>query len=701
MITAPQVKPRRNEECWCGSGQKYKVCHLEQDRRTEQEQRELARGGAAKEVDEHESHRCSIYKPETHKIPAVERPDFIISVRNLASAGDGSWLHIDGPIDLGRDQLAVDRAIEFLRQRCVLPDFRRDPDPDVVAGTQAVLDKMCGRGVFFVQPSGVRLRKYGQTEIVAPSDGSAFAAYLSGRGSCNDTVELLLAAVAADGRALGVQDGILALVWPLARVLREVVVDHLALPVAIRDRSDRLVDALIEDIASRSDALEVGGLTVEAAQTVALLPYLVALREAVRDPEGQLRGMGLSDHSVEVLSVQVHAAAELAPWLAQLADAAGSEWETPDGYLAWVERARAIPEVADVLDGLPGVSAQPQDQSAGAQPGEQPEVAASGSQFAAGPAVEAPTAVPASPRSLAAAAAGTRPSVFAELDRVADEHAASRKTANERLSENLDRQMEVDRRRRELVAALDALEVEVSEIREQQLEATTGLERLAEAESRDRRQKINVILARGVTTLREAEAMRSSAIGSLEGRDVATLAYAEKVVREYEDMERRGVVGLLPAGIRERVELELESSRATLRESLGGRDPITIPAVVTVEDDSSALVLNIGVPLSVEDDLPPGALQTAVAAAVADAVADTVRSMPQISLISTEHDGTPLGASVLRLTFSGPPPVTAEDCAQYCSLVLAELSTRRLDLRRAGVSIDARVEPDLEWEADT
>lgn len=28
---APAVKLGRNESCWCGSGKKYKKCHLEED----------------------------------------------------------------------------------------------------------------------------------------------------------------------------------------------------------------------------------------------------------------------------------------------------------------------------------------------------------------------------------------------------------------------------------------------------------------------------------------------------------------------------------------------------------------------------------------------------------------------------------------------------------------------------------------------
>ena len=29
--TAPAKKPGRNECCWCGSGKKYKKCHLHED----------------------------------------------------------------------------------------------------------------------------------------------------------------------------------------------------------------------------------------------------------------------------------------------------------------------------------------------------------------------------------------------------------------------------------------------------------------------------------------------------------------------------------------------------------------------------------------------------------------------------------------------------------------------------------------------
>lgn len=204
MINAPQRRLGRNDPCWCGSRRKYKVCHLQEDDAKEQALREQARAADEQEQEKHADHRCELYHPQTHKIPAAERADFVVAVRNLASAGQGAWLHIDGPVDLGRDQPSVDAAVDFLRQHGVLPDFRLDPSPRVVAATQELLDRMSGRGVFRVEPSGVRLRRYGRTEVVAGPNGGGFVAYLSGRGSLQGVVRLLLDAAGADARALGV-----------------------------------------------------------------------------------------------------------------------------------------------------------------------------------------------------------------------------------------------------------------------------------------------------------------------------------------------------------------------------------------------------------------------------------------------------------------------------------------------------------------
>ena len=34
LVAPPQPLPQRNDLCWCGSGQKYKKCHAQQDQQT-------------------------------------------------------------------------------------------------------------------------------------------------------------------------------------------------------------------------------------------------------------------------------------------------------------------------------------------------------------------------------------------------------------------------------------------------------------------------------------------------------------------------------------------------------------------------------------------------------------------------------------------------------------------------------------------
>ena len=106
--------------------------------------------------------------------------------------------------------------------------------------------------------------------------------------------------------------------------------------------------------------------------------------------------------------------------------------------------------------------------------------------------------------------------------------------------------------------------------------------------------------------------------------------------------------------------------------------------------------MSVGVPIARDDQLAPGTLRIAVASAIAEALADVAHSVPQIDVEAIDHFGWHEGGSVIRMRFSGAPPVTADDCAQYCASVLRDVSDRSPTLRSAGVSIDARVEPDLE-----
>jgi hypothetical protein len=48
MATTPQTDIGRNDPCHCGSGKKYKKCHLEKDEQTDRKAREKAALNAAK-----------------------------------------------------------------------------------------------------------------------------------------------------------------------------------------------------------------------------------------------------------------------------------------------------------------------------------------------------------------------------------------------------------------------------------------------------------------------------------------------------------------------------------------------------------------------------------------------------------------------------------------------------------------------------
>ena len=689
MTSHLMMRPGRNDPCHCGSGKKYKHCHLEADSAAETAQREAERPPAAAHEEEHPSVVCSRFDPLTHKTPAVNRGDFVITVRNLAARGEVAWLHIDGPIDLGRDQASVDAAIAYLRERHVEPDFWRDPPPSVVAATQVLLDRLLGRGVCRTEQSGVRLRRYGQVEVQPATDGGPFVVYVAGRKNMIGVVEALVRAVEEDGRALGIRDGLLGIMWPTIRVARELVVRRLSLPEPLAERGVALVNALIEVISHLVDGAG-DRLSTDAQRAMTALPYLAGLREARREPRRELEGMGLEGPAIDVLAVQIEAASEVPAWIVRLADLAGDDWDTPDGYRAWVEAARSIPEAAGLLDSI-----EPEDEHVAGEPAEAtgepapappaPEAAPAGSgERAATPAREPEAAVP--------------HNAFASVDAVVDAHAAKRAEIRRRLAGILDRRDGIARARQTLVDQIRELAVTDEEAAVDEAHSTDELNRLAEEEARARHRAVFEVLATGAETLQASAPTWSAGIGSRDGQDQASLAEAERIVREFEEAERRDLLKSLPPGMAARLRDDADHARGRLHEMLGGRDPIGVPVVVAASADP-ALVLEVGLPFAGRDELEPGALHTALAVAIAGALTETVRSMEaETPLEEVAHEAARPGVSIVRLRFAAPPPVTAEDCAQFCATLLSDLGRTNASLREAGVSIEARVEPDLESE---
>jgi hypothetical protein len=582
----------------------------------------------------------------------------------------------------------------------------------VVAAVGELLDRMCGRGVFTLRPSGARLRRYGRSEIVQADNGSGFVAYLGGNRP-EAIVSMLIDAVARDGKALGIEGGLIADVWPVARVLREMVVNYLALPMELGMMGTPIMRALVEQVAASTVNI-ADDTSGDLDRAVAAVVYRLALREAIEDPRRQLEGMGLEPITVEEIAAQLEAAASSPAWALQLSDLAGDGWETAEGYDTWCAAARRVTEVAGMLDRRPASD----DSAAGPTPeqmAEREQTAPAGGThvlsvpeavpvLAAGPG-PIPTAPPGAEQFAGAIYTREVPtpdsaglSLFTDLDLIEGQYSLRRQAVQEHLAAILDRSAANTRRQRELSDELVAVAGDAATIEAEQNAATREFEEVADAESRARLATLMAVLARGTAELTDVAAAWSEAIDPAEGRDESGLVAARRVVREHDEMERNGLLGRLPPGVRGSLDQEVRQARERIREALGGRDPLVLPAVVAANEEDGAFTLSLCLPLRGGDELAPGALQTAVATAIAGVVVDVVQSMPQTEVTTIEHLMHEEGVSVLRLRFSGPPEVAAEVCAGYCADVLRDVGQKSPALREAAVSFEVRVEPDLELE---
>lgn len=692
MTTPTSARVGRNDPCPCGSGRKYKACHLEADAAASSAQREAERR-AAIEAEEKKGPPLAWghYHPLTHKVPAVRRPDFLVTVRNLSVTGEGARLRIHEPLDLGRNQENVDEAIAYLRDNGVEPDFWLDPPPAVITATQALLDRVLGRGVCSVVPSGYRLRRYGTTDIVADEAGG-FRVYLSGRDSMAGVVRALYLAVWKDARALGIDDIALSQAWCRARVAREIVVNLLALPVALSSRREDLVTAMIRLFSDVVDHIQLGIGDGDLVEALVALPYLIGLREARREPRLALEGMGLAGSSLEAVTAQLESAAAGPAWLLRLADLAGDDWDTPDGYRGWRVAAESIDEVHPWLE-----AAKPSTEPAPAEAlavGAFPPAAAAESDRQPGDDA-ARRHQPAVPE----LAAPEQESAFAAVDAVAKAHAVRRSGVDEQLRAVVDRRAAAARTRRALIEQLEATERDDAEAAADEGRITDALNALADAEAAERGRAVIAALAGGSAAMDASAATWSGTSDQGADRDHASLAAVERTIGDFDAMERGGLLAQLPAAVRERLTAEADAARATLHSMLGGRDPIRVPVVVTASAEPN-LLMQIALPFAGRSELAPGSLHTSLALAIAGVVAETVEAVKESLLDEVEHETLRDGVSIVRLRFASPPTVPADECAQFLAESLNDLGRANASLREAGVSIEARVEPELETGGD-
>jgi methionyl aminopeptidase len=98
---ARTARPGRNDPCWCGSGQKYKKCHLERDERT---------GAAPAAVSARQALRPGIVSPRRGVPAHIVRPDYAAGGRPKAAGKD-----VKSPEQLERLRRACRAAARVLR----------------------------------------------------------------------------------------------------------------------------------------------------------------------------------------------------------------------------------------------------------------------------------------------------------------------------------------------------------------------------------------------------------------------------------------------------------------------------------------------------------------------------------------------------------------------------------------------------------
>jgi len=95
-----RTRPGRNDPCWCGSGQKYKKCHLDED----------AKGAPSPARPARRALRPGVVSPRRAVPPQIVRPDYATSGRPRAAGRD-----VKTPDELERLRRACRAAARVLR----------------------------------------------------------------------------------------------------------------------------------------------------------------------------------------------------------------------------------------------------------------------------------------------------------------------------------------------------------------------------------------------------------------------------------------------------------------------------------------------------------------------------------------------------------------------------------------------------------
>ena len=666
----------RNDPCPCGSGKKYKRCHLEADEKTGREA--LVADDA---IHAHTDHAlCRHYRPVSTGLPAHMRPDFRHLLTQMRAEGY-TLMHIGDPRSVGKDERDFKRAVSLAAEYGVDVHCAHDPYPEDLQLAQGFADRLFGAGAYIVRPASENFRRYPHPSEILGDDGSLIgvnAAYWS-------TVPSFLVRMRLDEWA------------------RSGGPSRPALLVRTAMAADVLRDLLqsCRDLMSGADADPAHGWA-RAHQLFVDLDAISRKGEEVVDEDDEAPGLvfaaavGLAVHGGLTSAVEAEIAALALPgdaeeWLLTGARAlqtnhlaedlarAVADGALMEGEEVW--RPRLTPRLAELLGDEPAPS------EAAAAPAQTPkpvaEVAAAAQPDSAG----TPSGAPVSDlfadvdiagtgyRSVAERFQDQMESLFSVIDR-----------CNE-TAQDLERQAEENGRLQ--ASTLDRLEAIQSEMAAE-----------IEADRQDSGRRLVEVLKRGAAELAQA----SDDWAARHDDDVEAEATSgeetglRQIIESYE--ASKGALAQLDESLRAILEARVAEARAALGEEEGGTDARptrVVPVAISVDLSDGLVRVGAGLPLDglSPDALVGGSLEAILASVVTKQLADAVRdhgSLDQHRGLTTHlgHGVTWIWMEAQLNSEASADPGFVED---YLEFVCAEAANRDPVLRRAGVAVEVKAVP--------
>ncbi|MHB1500833.1 MAG: SEC-C domain-containing protein [Candidatus Dormibacteria bacterium] len=609
-------RPGRNAPCWCGSGLKYKVCHADRDRVADR-QAAAAADAQAQEAyeashDHGEGRLCEDYRPTSRAAAAVTRPEFLGLVKRMRSRG-ATVLHIGHREDLARNEAGFRQALDFLQRNEIRPHFvHDDPPPEAIDGAQALLDHLFGVGTYRIRPSAESFRR--QYRLWQRDTDGALLTYWLGR-----PLEVTLAHVLVHAAQDDLDRQGFGGVEPLqssagaARLLRDLPRQREQLPERFREIVGSLMfNVLVATTESWPDTSRwppsTGGCAVPAG---------LAWPGALDAPDALGERPGIDPSEVARLAELLATAVAADPEAVRIVGLAAPDvLDDPAGFQAWAARL----ETAGLSpSGSAGEAAERAlDNSVASTEAGEP----AGDWTAAGAATA--TALRAATLPVPSAGADQHP-LFTELGRPGE--GASRLQEIKHLTDGL---VSKQAGREEERLRLDAQRAELDRQDADAITLMANLEGEAEqiraGHHRDRRDKLIGILAIGAQALDAADAAWVEAQAA-QPRDADPQAASKhrQTLSDYERMQARGELGIIPESLRAILESHVAEARAALATLPDSAVRATLPLAVNVDTRGGETIIRVLVPLEADrgDRLTPGTLAAAVARGVAEGVHDT------------------------------------------------------------------------------